>query len=608
MKNNGMHVAVLATFGFCASVASAATTHVVDSVDELIAAVASSGAGDTIRLLSAGSPYEFRATDVTNGVGHLYIDKAVNFIGETGNPKDVVLVGNGQRILYIDTDKDLTISGITFKNGDATHYTYDAESKPGESQEGGAICFRKNDTSALVTNCVFNGNAATAYGGAVGSLKSPSYRYAVGVFVDCLFTNNTSASSGGAIRSPRSLVNCTFVDNKAIGNYAGAAYQTRLVNHCTFVNNAAGASGGALSWATVDDSGVFVVSNSVFRLNHAQSGGAIYETNRGAGSKLIGCTFEGNFATGTGASNSGGALLYATNGVYNCNFITNYANYGANVAYSSVSGCTFCVAGSFGAATMNGEVAYYGSLCDCTCILNGSASSGALVSYSGVVGTSFSGTLAGSTSGYFLYDSFDRCRFEVVSPTASSAAGYLFGRTTSLTNCLIAGCEAYSYFYNTELGAGFYNCTFVSNVISRWKAGGSTQRVAPVVNCLFYGNTVNGEMYDIISDTASCISAFSNSIFSASAENEQYAVGSDNQNIYGMSFNPRFVGVAADPVDPYVPRRSSPIAKKRGLVEEWMRQKDDLRGDGFPMVRENNVNPGCYQALTDGPGLMFIFR
>ena len=93
--------------------AHAATTNVA-TVAELIAAVQNASPNDEIVVMASGSPYAF-LSDQKDVVGHLYARVSITLRGETGNPEDVVLVGNANRILYL-LKVGNTIRDLTFRN------------------------------------------------------------------------------------------------------------------------------------------------------------------------------------------------------------------------------------------------------------------------------------------------------------------------------------------------------------------------------------------------------------------------------------------------------------------------------------------------------------
>jgi len=130
------------------------------------------------------------------------------------------------------------------------------------------------------------------YGGAVTTL-GPGAQY---FFENCLFKENESDQFGGAIYNALAattiLKDCTFQENKSLGNSGGAiALQddsSRLVvQRSVFRQNSAGIHGGSIY--TDGGSNTVDIDQSLFESNEAgASGGAIYMSERAGseGSKL----------------------------------------------------------------------------------------------------------------------------------------------------------------------------------------------------------------------------------------------------------------------------------------------------------------------------------
>ena len=151
------------------------------------------------------------------------------------------------------------------------------------------------------------------------------------------------------------------------------------------------------------------------------------------------------------------------------------------------------------------------------------------------------------------------------------------------------------------------NCTIVSNSYT-FAESCTTANMLDIKNCFFYGNKIGGATIDIDGSTSSFVASIKNCILSVADTGyiPDYDM-SDNLNIYGTTFNPGFVG-AADPVNPFALSRRSPAVAKAGLVEDWMATTTDIRGEGFPRLRDGKVNIGCYQCWEFIPGLRIIFR
>ena len=574
----------------------------VSTVPELIDAISDAEAGDEIVL--AKGTYDLSTVPCMSRVGHLYTEKKVSFRGATGNPDDVVLLGSTNRILYLKNSGALTIRDLTFKNGTCTN-NVETSASPEEGRDGGAICFRGKNSAAIVSNCVFVGNSAATTGGAIGTYYTMNLSTHAGHFIDCVFSNNVSQSYGGAVRLPLELVRCRFYNNTAQGNYAGAVYQPRFVASCHFEGNTSNRDGGAFAWGYLDDGTCndFIVSNCTFKLNYtARHGGAIYGDK--AGMVLItNCTFEGNYCTATGSDSYGGGAIYGiTNTLIGCTFITNSSPYGGSVMKCTDFNSTYIVAPD--AAITAGQVARQSYLVGATIIANGSSNK-SIFHVSQLEDCRITGTYK-TACDIFSSTSLNRCRIENLGRMVgeeSSNGPYLLASKSSVTNCLFANCDIYSYCHNAS--GAWINNTFVGNAIKSWFAGSSQKRVIPVVNCLFYGNTFGGNAYDIGTSTASCIIGFTNCVFSSTSGNEQYAPGLNCYNYYGTDFNPKFMGAAADPENPYALKRTSPLMTTyHGVVMDWMTTGTDIRGEGYSRLRDGVVDIGCYQCLL--PPIGFV--
>ena len=124
-----------------------------------------------------------------------------------------------------------------------------------------------------IVNCLFDGNKAFDYGGAIYNYHSDAE------IINCRFTNNSvevssgGAGKGGAIAnniSSTPMTNCVFNYNIARG-YGGAvhssAYAQTFIN-CTFYLNYANERGGSI----VDNSVGSTVTNCIFWLNQDNTG------------------------------------------------------------------------------------------------------------------------------------------------------------------------------------------------------------------------------------------------------------------------------------------------------------------------------------------------
>ena len=602
--------------------ARAATTS-VESVAELIAAVSGASDGDEIVVMASGSPYNFASTD-GDANGHLSVTTTakITLRGSTDDPSEVVLVGNANRILYL-ASKGNSISNLTFRSGNATG-------------RGGAICSANNpDFTTVIQNCVFESCHSTNGGGACGSATASNACF--GNYIDCTFSDNSSDASGGAIQSAYTIHGCTFGNNSVASNtsYGGAVGGAMEITGSTFIGNSlsvdgkSASGGGAVYLPANDQYEVATISNCTFTANSvsgASPGGAI----RGAhpGLSVVNCEFVGNST----ASGYGGAV-YDVPFVASCVFSNNCAIVGRGGALALVglvSGCSIVSNAVTSTSTYGGGV-YDCTLSGCYVASNyayrcGAAADSRLYSCTNEANSAsdnyyelgkqstgcyaedctFLNTVCVKTKKIFGTSGFNRCRFLNV------GQGYVFAEFVAMTNSLIASSQAddgkSALFYDLKGSASsIVNCTVVSNSYT-FAASCTTANMLDIKNCFFYGNKIGGATIDIDSSTSTFVASIKKCILSA-ADNSyipNYAT-SDTLNIYGTAFKPGFVG-ADDPENPFSLTRRSPAVAKAGLVEDWMAAATDIRGEGFPRLRDGKVDIGCYQCWNILRGLTILFR
>jgi len=160
---------------------------------------------------------------VSNGVYHpataITVSKPVHILGING-PEATSVDGSGSHRCFKLGTNACIVSGLTITNG----VTYNADSD-------GAGIYCENETP-IVTNCVFTGNSANAYGGGMFS----------GTANNCIFRKNYAYHGGGMRYGTAN--HCLFVENRA-GYFAGGKYRG-TANGCIFLNNYAGARGGGM--------------------------------------------------------------------------------------------------------------------------------------------------------------------------------------------------------------------------------------------------------------------------------------------------------------------------------------------------------------------------
>jgi hypothetical protein len=132
---------------------------------------------------------------------------------------------------YLGENIDVTVAGLTITNG--------------YGLLGGAI-YSYNNSSPLITNCVFTANSAV-FGGAIASTNSKSHPN----ITNCAITANSALVGGGGIYcnggSP-TIKNCIIAGNSAPDG--GAMYSHNagnpLIANCTIAANAAVGSAGGI--------------------------------------------------------------------------------------------------------------------------------------------------------------------------------------------------------------------------------------------------------------------------------------------------------------------------------------------------------------------------
>ena len=505
--------------------ALAATTNVA-TVAELINAVQNASAGDEIVVKASGSPYLF-SSDQKDIVGHLYARVRITLRGETGNPDDVVLVGNANRILYL-SQKGNTVRGLTFRNGDCSAYEIRGTEEPYDQARGGAILLKAgtsaSDATTEIRNCRFESCKSNRGGGACANYNSNGTS---GKYYDCVFDGNSALSTGG-----------------------GAIYRAASARNCTFKNNCSNISNGGALFAVPEVVGCAIVSNATS--STAGFGGGVYDCT------LTGCFVASNYAYRCGAA--------ADSKFYSC---TNRANKSQGDYHE------------FG-VTSSGPGCYAE---DCTFIDVG-------VANKKTFGTS----------------AFNRCRFDGKSFVSGS---HVFSQKLSMTNCLISGTSGVRFFQALNPGCEMVNCTVVSNTYYFTGNDASYSPCLTIKNSFFCGNNCRNDTTtaaDIAAVATNLVSSFQNCILSV--RNDKYAPGSGNYNYYSerATFNPGFVGAAKDPENPFAITRKSPAFEKAGIVESWMATATDIRGEGFPRLRDGVVNVGCYQCWIPVLGFSVIIR
>ncbi|MCX7989228.1 MAG: right-handed parallel beta-helix repeat-containing protein [Aquificaceae bacterium] len=150
-----------------------------------------------------------------------------------------------------DTGADVTIDGIRFQNGKATH--------------GGGLYVKTSRGNITLTNNTFSNNAGSSGGGA----------YASGSSVN--LTNNTfnGNKNGGAyaLGYRVALANNIFSNNTGGGAYVSSYSGTVVLTGNTFFNNTTQQNGGGAYVSLSANQAIANIYNNIFWQNTANTGG-----------------------------------------------------------------------------------------------------------------------------------------------------------------------------------------------------------------------------------------------------------------------------------------------------------------------------------------------
>ena len=148
----------------------------------------------------------------------------------------------------------------------------------------------------------------------------------------------SSNRCGGGIYNSNSspvITNCTFYNNKLIGN-GGGIYNSNcspVITSCTFYNNGVNGNGGGI----YNSNSSPVITNSTFTANSAYNGGGIYNTSLSS-PKLVNCSIIGNNGTQMGG---GIYSINSTPAVTNCILWDNSAV--SDLQINTLTGTDRCV-------------------------------------------------------------------------------------------------------------------------------------------------------------------------------------------------------------------------------------------------------------------------
>ena len=168
--------------------------------------------------------------------------KSVNGPAETSIEGNPILGDSGVRCVWLANDT--TLQGFTLTKG-ATRTSGDTVL---EQSGGGVYC---ENTSIIVSNCIFTGNSAVNGGGA--------YQ---GLLWNCQLNDNSVVNAGGGASASR-LINSAISGNTSGGGGGGADSSTLV--QCTLTGNVAGSDGGGANSSTLTNCIIFNNSAPVQR-------------------------------------------------------------------------------------------------------------------------------------------------------------------------------------------------------------------------------------------------------------------------------------------------------------------------------------------------------
>jgi hypothetical protein len=496
-------------------------------------------------------------------------------------------------------------------------YAYDTliDNNRATSEGGGGYadnlydnCVISNNTAAssgggavnipMATNTVFVGNSAsTSGGGACGTSTDSDWANDLKYhFWDCVFTNNFSGKYGGGVFHG-TLHNCMVAGNMAKqggGIHYANAYDSRISWNTAYRGN-----GGGSYNSTAD----CIMSNCVFFANIASNDTETTIAGAVHGGRLEDCEIHGNAIfntpknTGSGEYSGCGVVYQAQ--LDRCDVHDNFAEYYGALRECTARDCTL----RNNLAGDHSHNAYKSNLIRCDVSGSGIYLGSAVDSVFHDIGGSRTITTEGNP------------RLADDKTMGVGAISRCFG---SFTNCLFRNNGTPSSGVvlvkgdSTSFAPGpMVNCTIVSNYISDTFSTLKLARGKQVVkNCVFADNFKDANTQSDISLAGVDNGAleFTHSVYgSSSVDLSGYSDGTLwKLGEGGLPASPRFAH-DKNPSHPYEPRASSPLVG-RGQKEDWMETVFDIRGDGFPRLRDGKVDIGCYQSYLPAPGLCLSFR
>ncbi|MBU4487420.1 MAG: T9SS type A sorting domain-containing protein, partial [Candidatus Delongbacteria bacterium] len=141
--------------------------------------------------------------------------------------------------INVDIPDSAVVDGFTI-----SHAYEDITNMHGLYTRGAAM--HNEETSLMISNCVFSNNYTYKSGGAVHNTAGPDYITFNMKFDNCFFFNNSAVSSGGAVSGSNSFIlifrDCSFINNTSEGTsvvdtYGGPDYILSEFYNCLIYGN-----------------------------------------------------------------------------------------------------------------------------------------------------------------------------------------------------------------------------------------------------------------------------------------------------------------------------------------------------------------------------------
>ncbi len=254
--------------------------------------------------------------------------------GDTLDLDDGIFRGTGNR--------DMNTDGRTFtirsRSGDSTACVIDCEGTPDSPHRAFLLNLRADPELLLERFTIRNGYAPNSFMGPVGG--GIALFHSSPIMVGMVFEKNRSPRGGGGVQAEETdavFTNCVFNGNSA--QYSGGGICTGqlgniTITRCKFTGNQSGMRGGGIAL----QSGVPTVSGCTFTGNAAvlMGGGIACE---GTGSPWIEqCTIHGNYAINLGG---GVAVVVGSPTLYECLIYGNESPGGGGIACEQTPGVWF---------------------------------------------------------------------------------------------------------------------------------------------------------------------------------------------------------------------------------------------------------------------------